>query len=116
MSAAIAWPVRISKQEEWAKRAYYGHAAEMDENRAWEHLSNRERVAWQAAASAILDADLECECGQYLLCPDCDAESVEPYCPVCGEPCEECVRREAATDASCAGDIPLLPPLAKGGD
>jgi hypothetical protein len=106
-AAAVEWPIS-SHLDDAAKLAYYAHAAELGGGQSWEHLTNRERAAWEAAVEAILDSDIECECGQPLRCPTSDQE---PYCPVCGTVCEVCVPYECvAVVGEQAGDIPLVPP------
>lgn len=75
MSASGQQPhVRLSWLTARAKLAYATFAENTGNEVPFERLSNREHDAWIAVVE-FLAKDPDCECGQPLLCGDCDRES-----------------------------------------
>jgi uncharacterized small protein (DUF1192 family) len=89
-----------------AKSAYSVYAHRTGSDIAWEWLPNEHRTAWKEVTKFLAN-DPECpECGEALLCIDCDSDQVYE-CPECKErqmkTCAECAPQEEAPSPSSSG-------------
>jgi hypothetical protein len=67
-----------------ARLAYSAWAEETGSEVPFDRLSNAELSGWVAAVGAVLEQERDeptCDCGEFLVCPDCDGYEEIPEPP-----------------------------------
>ena len=93
--------------EKAAKDAYAIFAHRSGMRPAWEELNQAHRMAWEEVVQNLLD-DGDClQCGDPLICQNCNADDDEPECLTCGRKlkCPVCQAEEIAAAQLAAKEI-----------